>query len=157
MTQTNYTRALADIICDRMTEGESLRAICRDFGMPSEGAVRGWSVRDVDGFGERYRAARLLLMEYWADQIVDIADDADLDPRDRQIRTGVRQWLMSKLSPRRFGDKVQIGGDPENPLRLTHQQVSLADLTDSQINALDRFSQAMIEENGNSGVPENRR
>jgi hypothetical protein len=114
-------------------------------------------VRDVDGFGERYRAARLLLMEYWADQIVDIADDADLDPRDRQIRTGVRQWLMSKLSPRRFGDKVQIGGDPENPLRLMHQQVSLADLTDSQINALDRFSQAMIEENGNSGVPENRR
>ena len=55
-------------------------------------------MRDVDGFGERYRAARLLLMDYWADQIVDIADDGDLDPRDRQIRTGVRQWIMSKVS-----------------------------------------------------------
>src|SRR3977135_2681108 len=121
MTQTNYTRALADIICDRMTEGESLRAICRDFGMPSEGAVRGWSVRDVDGFGERYRAARLLLMECWADQSVDIAADADRARRDRQIRTEVRQWLMSKLSPRRFGAKGQIGGGLENPRRPTPQ------------------------------------
>ena len=64
-----------------MAEGESLRAICRDVDTPSEGAVRGWAVRDVDGFGDRYRAARLLLMDYWADQIVDIADDGDLDPR----------------------------------------------------------------------------
>jgi hypothetical protein len=30
MTQTNYTREVADIICDRMSNGESLRAICRD-------------------------------------------------------------------------------------------------------------------------------
>src|SRR5258708_21805330 len=132
MTQTNYTRALADIICDRMIEGESLRAICRDFGMPSEGAVRGWSVRDVDGFGERYRAARLLLMEYWADQIVDIADDADLDPRDRQIRTGVRQWLMSKLS-RGYGERLVHSGDPESPVRVVHQHLLLADLTREQL------------------------
>ena len=88
MTQTNYTRDLADTICIRMTEGESLRAICRDVGMPSEGAVRGWTVRDIEGFGERYRAARLLLMDYWADQIVDIADDGALDPRaSAELRT----------------------------------------------------------------------
>src|SRR3981189_1173214 len=157
MTQTNYTDQIADTICPTMSEGESLRASCRDPGMPSEGTVRGWAVRDVEGFAERYRAARQMLLEFWSDEIVAIADDGELDPRDRQIRTGVRQWLMSKLAPRRFGDKGQIGGDPENPLRLMHQQVSFADLTDSQINALDRFSQAMIEENGNSRVPENRR
>jgi hypothetical protein len=58
MTQTNYTQEIADTICSRMSEGESLRAICRDVGMPSEGAVRGWAVRNVDGFGDRYRAAR---------------------------------------------------------------------------------------------------
>ena len=39
MTQTNYTREIADAICSRMSEGESLRAICRDPGMPSEGTV----------------------------------------------------------------------------------------------------------------------
>jgi len=66
MTQTNYTREIADTICSRMSESESLRAICRDPGMPSEGTVRGWAVRDVDGFDQRYRAARQMLLEFWA-------------------------------------------------------------------------------------------
>ena len=81
MTRTKYTREIANSICTRMSEGESLRAICRDPGMPSEGAVRGWAVRDVDAFAERYRMARLLLMDFWADEIVDIAYDGELDPR----------------------------------------------------------------------------
>jgi hypothetical protein len=144
MTLTNYTREISDTICARMSEGKSLRAISQDPGMPSEGTVRGWAVRDVDGFGERYRAARQMLMEYWADQIVDIADDGELDPRDRQIRTAVRQWLMSKLAPRRCGDKVQIGGDPENPLQVMHHQVSLSELTDAQLDALDKFTQSLL-------------
>ncbi len=112
--------------------------------MPSEGAVRGWAVRDVDDFGNRYRAARQLLLEYWADQILDIADDEESDPRSRQIRTGVRQWLMSKLAPRRYGDKVQIGGDPDSPLQVMHRQVSLSELTDAQLNALETFTTSLL-------------
>jgi hypothetical protein len=107
--------------------------------MPSEDAVRGWAVRDVDGFGDRYRAARLLLMDYWADQIIDIADDGELDPRDRQIRTGVRQWIMSKVS-RGYGERLVHSGDPESPVRIVHQQLSLADLNGEQLEALDRFT-----------------
>jgi hypothetical protein len=144
MTLTNYTREIAETICTRMSEGESLRSICRDPVMPSEGTVRGWAVRDVDGFGDRYRSARQMLLEYWADQIVDIADDGELDPRDRQIRTAVRQWLMSKLAPRRYGDKVQIGGDPESPLQIMHRQVSLSELTDAQLDTLDKFTQSLL-------------
>ena len=144
MTLTNYTREISDTICARMSEGKSVRAICRDPGMPSEGTVRGWAVRDVDGFGDRYRAARQMLLEYWADQIVDIADDGELDPRDRQIRTGVRQWLMSKLAPRRYGDKVQIGGDPESPLQIMHREVSLSDLSEAQLDALQHFTHSLL-------------
>ena len=144
MTLTNYSREIADTICTRMSEGKSVRAICRDPGMPSEGTVRGWAVRDVDGFGDRYRAARQMLLEYWADQIVDIADDEESDPRSRQIRTGVRQWLMSKLAPRRYGEKVQIGGDPESPLQVMHRQVSLSELTDAQLDTLGRFTTSLL-------------
>ena len=128
-----------------MTEGESLRAICRDVGMPSEGAVRGWAVRDVDGFGDRYRTARLLLMDYWADQIVDIADDGELDPRDRQIRTGVRQWIMSKVS-RSYGERLVHSGDPAAPLRIVHQQLALTDLNEQQLEALDRFGALIVDQ-----------
>jgi len=147
MTQTNYTRDIADTICARMSEGHSLRAICRDTGIPSEGTVRGWAVRDVDGFGDRYRAARLLLMDYWCDQIVDIADDGELDPRDRQIRTGVRQWIMSKVCPRRYGERLLHAGDPENPVRVVHQQV-FTELTNEQLLALERLAKVTLDAQG---------
>jgi hypothetical protein len=127
-----------------MSEGESLRAICLYRGMPSEGTARGWAVRDVDGFGERYRAARQMLLEYWSDEIVSISDDEESDPRSRQIRTGVRQWLMSKLAPRRYGDKVQIAGDPESPLQVMHSQVSLSELTDAQLEAPQNFTNSLL-------------
>ena len=139
MTLSNYTREIADTICTRMSEGESLRAICRDHGMPSEGTVRGWAVRNHDSFGERYAAARLLLMDYWADQIVDIADDGELDPRDRQIRAGVRQWIMSKVAPRRYGERLLHAGDPDSPIQHFHKQVNLAELSPDALDALEHF------------------
>src|SRR5690242_9787357 len=145
MTTTNYTRELADTICSRMTEGESLRSICRTPGFPSEGTVRGWAVRDHDGFGERYRAARSLLVEFWADQILDIADEPVLDPRDRQIRVHTRQWLMSKLSPRRWGNKLELSGDPEHPIQVLHRQIDLKELSNEALDALIVFCDRVIE------------
>ena len=101
MTQTNYTSEIADTICSRMSEGESLRAICRDPGMPSEGTVRGWAVRDVEGFAERYRAARQMLLEYWSDEIVAIADDAELEALERRGRPLVGKTLLAVAIGRR--------------------------------------------------------
>jgi len=27
-----------------------------------------------------------------------------------------RKWLLSKLAPKKWGDKLELSGDPENPL-----------------------------------------
>ena len=145
MTHTIYTRDPADTICRRMSEGESVRSICRDSGMPSEGAVRAWAREDRDGFAARYRHARDLLLEYWSDQIVDLADQGDLDPRDRQVRIDVRKWLMSKLAPKRYGDRLLHAGDPENPMRVLHEQVSLDALSPEQVDALEQFTKSILE------------
>jgi hypothetical protein len=84
-------------------------------------------------------------MDFWADQIVDIADDGDLDPRDRQIRTSVRQWIMSKVS-RCYGERLVHSGDPDSPVRIVHQQLSLADLNGEQLEALDRFTALIVDQ-----------
>ena len=129
MPDNLYTPALADTICRRISEGESLRAICRDPEIPSEGTVRGWAREDREGFGLRYRLARELQLDHWADLIIDIADEENRDPRDRQIRIETRKWIMSKLAPRRYGDRLLLAGEPENPIRVLHEQVSLDRLT----------------------------
>jgi hypothetical protein len=67
MSESLYTPELAETICRRIAEGESLRAICRDPGMPTEGAVRAWA-RSNQGFGVQYRTARELQLDYWAEK-----------------------------------------------------------------------------------------
>ncbi len=145
MSDCLYTPALAETICKRIAEGESLRAICRDSGMPTEGAVRAWARDNRDGFGARYRLARELQFEFWADQIVEIADASEADPRDRQVRIDTRKWLLSKLAARRYGDRLLVAGEAENPIRVLHEQVSLDRLTSDQLASMEIFATAMLQ------------
>ena len=152
MTDCYYTRELADEICRRISEGESLRAICRDPGFPSEGSVRAWSRVDRDGFAVRFRIARDLQLEAWSDLIVDLADRQDLDPRDRAIRIDTRKWLMSKLAPKRYGERLLHASDPENPIQVLHQQISLDGLMPEQLQALEHFVNAALANSGKAGL-----
>ena len=145
MPDNLYTPALADTICRRISEGESLRAICRDVGMPSEGTVSGWAREDREGFGSRYRLDRELQLDHWADVIIDIADEGDRDPRDRQVRIEARKWIMSKLAPRRYEDRLLVAGEAEIPIRVLHEQVSLDRLSFEQLDALENLAKAMVQ------------
>ena len=148
MPETLYTPVLAETICTRIAEGESLRAICRGAGMPTEGAVRTWARDNRDGFGARYLLARELQLDHWADLIIDIADEPDRDPRDRQVRIDTRKWIMSKLAPRRYGDRLLLAGEAENPIRVLYEQVSLDNLSPGQLDALEAFALAMQQKQG---------
>jgi hypothetical protein len=99
---------------------------------------------DRDGFAARYQMARALQVESWSDQIIEIANREDLDPQDKRLRCDNLKWLMSKLLPKRYGDRLLVAGDAENALQVLHQQVSLAELTNDQLDALDRFTQSLI-------------
>ena len=107
-----YSRELAEEICRRIAAGETLTEICIDPAIPvSAGAVRQWDLDDRDGwFSETYARARRQQIEAWSDQLVAIADDSRLEPNDRRVRLDTRKWLMSKLHPQRYGDKVQVAG-----------------------------------------------
>ena len=34
-----------------------------------------------------------------------------------RLRVDARKWVAAKLKPRTYGDKLELSGDPENPLR----------------------------------------
>lgn len=117
-----FSQDIADQICERLAGGESLRAICRDEGMPSEMSVRRWARDDVHGFASQYATARDLGAECLADEILEIADDASSDftagengpavdhehiARSR-LRVDTRKWLLSKVLPKRYGDRLDV-------------------------------------------------
>ena len=135
-----YSRALTDEICWRLASGQSLRQICKEAHMPSETAVRFWAIEDRDGFASRYTQAREALMDRWADDLIEIADDVTLEPNDRRVRTDNRRWLMSKLAYRKYGDKLVHSGDPENPVLLLHKKAEVAVLDPEQLALIERWT-----------------
>jgi hypothetical protein len=139
-----YTRELSDEICWRLASGESLKQICKDPLMPGETTVRFWAIEDRDGFAARYAQARESLMDRWSEEIIEIADDATLEPNDRRVRTENRRWLMSKLAYRRYGDKLIHSGDPENPIAVMHRAARIGDLSPVELEALDLFTRARL-------------
>ncbi len=99
MTST-YTPTLAAEILRRISEGEPLRQVCRDAGMPPESSVREWARDDRDGFAARYQQARMMQVECWSDEIVVIANRDDLDAQDKRVRIDTLKWLLSKIAPK---------------------------------------------------------
>lgn len=110
-----YTREIADEICRRLAEGETLRAICRDMGL-SIGTVLGWVDDNRDGFAERYARARARGLEVLADELIEIADSGSDDPQRDRLRVDTRKWLLSRLRPDRYGDRVTLAGDDDAPI-----------------------------------------
>jgi hypothetical protein len=35
---------------------------------------------------------------------------------DKKVQIDTRKWLLSKLAPKKYGDKIEVSGDPSNPL-----------------------------------------
>lgn len=112
---TTYTQEIADEICRRLAEGETLRAICRDMGL-AIGTVLGWVRDDRDGFAERYARARDIGYEVMADELIDIADGGSDDWQRDRLRVDARKWLLAKALPKRYGDRVTLAGDETAPL-----------------------------------------
>lgn len=131
---SDYTEELADKICERLVEGQSLRAICADETMPGVSTVCRWLGKHTE-FREQYARAREAQADTLADEILDIADDAVNDWMERRrqdgsvdevvnaehiqrsrLRVDSRKWLAAKLQPKKYGDKSLIGSDPDNPL-----------------------------------------
>ncbi len=100
-------------ILERIASGESLRAICRDEGMPDRVTFWRWLDQDPE-LRNRYARAREESADHYADEIVSIADDGNLDPHSRRVMIDARKWVASKLKPKSYGDKIELGGTLEH-------------------------------------------
>ena len=73
-----YSDKIADAICDRLVDRESLRAICADPGMPAKATVFRWLASNKE-FRQSYAFARACQAEDLAFEILEIADDSSRD------------------------------------------------------------------------------
>lgn len=126
---SDYSDDIAREICSRLSEGRSLREICRAEDMPHESTVRKWAMEDRGGFYTHYARAREIGYHSMADEVLEIADDGSNDWMLRKgegeetaytlngehvqrsrLRVDTRKWMLAKALPKIYGDKIELGG-----------------------------------------------
>lgn len=139
-----YSQEVADAICDAIADGKSLREICEQDGFPSKTTVMRW-LGDPEraDFRDQYARAREAQADKLADEILAIADDGlndtyvdengnkrtDVDVIARsRLRVDARKWLASKMAPKKYGDKMAIGGaDDLGPVQTVTKEMTDAE------------------------------
>lgn len=130
--EPTYGADVLEVVLARLRQGETLRAICRDEGMPDHSTVLEWVRDDRDDFANRYARAREAGAYAMADELLEISDDGSNDWMERQRRDGTketvldhehvqrsrlradtRKWLLSKILPKVFGDKLDVTSQGE--------------------------------------------
>ena len=135
MGVTVYTPEIAERIVTGISEGQTLRQLCRDIGI-GKSTWYAWCAEHPElstpEFAGRIAHARVLGFDEIAEECIDIADDSSHDyakdengvrifnsdhVQRNKLRIDTRLKLLAKWDPKRYGDKLQQ--DIDATLRIT--------------------------------------
>ncbi len=123
-----WSQKLADRVCEKIAQGYSMRTVCAPEDMPSISTLFKW-LREKPEFSQQYARATEERTEAMAEDILDIADDGSNDLMTIQkgdmtyeienkevtnrsrLRVDTRKWLMAKMKPKKYGDKLDLTTD----------------------------------------------
>ena len=128
---SDYDPEIASEVCLRISiDSLGLRAVCdSDERFPDPATFYRWMLSRAE-LREIYTRAKDDQLQVLADEIQQIADEPQPgeivtlkgDEREvkiadmlehRKLRIESRKWLLAKLAPKKYGEKLAIGGDPD--------------------------------------------
>lgn len=113
-----WTDELESAILSDVEAGLSLRATAEKHGISKALILK--KARDVEFFRDHYARAKEIQLDHMAEEIISIADSADKeDHQVARLRVDTRKWLLSKLVPKKYGDRVEqfISGPDGAPIQ----------------------------------------
>lgn len=144
-----------DLVLENMRNGLSLRKASLASGTTAQAFLR-WCEEDAE-LAEQYARARDAMLDKWADETLEIADQAfveieeqttdtegkpvivkkkvPMDVNRAKLMVETRKWHLSKLAPRKYGDKLELTGDPDRPVAI--QKIERVVVTGGKANAED--------------------
>jgi hypothetical protein len=135
---TKFTPDKAKEIFDRIADGEAARAVAGSVGLTNS-AFWVWIDSKPD-YQEQYAISKQRAMEKMADEILSISDDSTGDEKfitdsngkvipvcntefvqRSKLRVDTRKWLMSKLAPKKYGERstTELVGKDGKDLPIT--------------------------------------
>ena len=115
---------ISALVLEGMRSGLSAFKACQAAGVPQSTFNR-WVDADAK-LAEDYAHAREDLIERMASEVMELADSEVPETEDgkkdwqaiqkHKLQVDTRKWLLSKLAPKKYGDKLEVSGDAANPL-----------------------------------------
>ncbi len=114
------------LVLSGMRGGLSAFKACEAAGVPHSTFLL-WMKDDAE-LADSYARAREDLIERIANEVIELSDaDVGLQPdgkkdwaavQKHKLQVDTRKWLLSKLAPKKYGDKLELTGDPDRPLAI---------------------------------------
>jgi hypothetical protein len=109
----------------RMEGGQTAFKACEAEGVPY--VTFNWWCGEQPALAEAYARAREGLIARMAQELADIADepviltpDGKLDSaavQKQRLQIDTRKWLLSKLAPKKYGERLELAGDADSPIK----------------------------------------
>ncbi len=117
---------IAEKVIVGMHDGMSCYKSCKAAGIPHSTFLT-W-MNDDKELADKYARAREDLIERMASDLIELSDvDVGMQPDGRRdwsavqkhkLQVDTRKWLLSKLAPKRYGERVALAADEESPLQV---------------------------------------
>lgn len=117
-----FAKDWQDRLIREVSEGKSLREVCRAEDMPSRPFVYE-QLEEQKDFANRYARATEDRADKIFEEILDIADNAEGDIAELEdgreivnheniqrskLRVDARKWMLGKMQPTKYGDRMQV-------------------------------------------------
>lgn len=128
-------------VCELLKEGNSLNTAVKLSGLDVRpNAILDWA-QAYPALGEQYASARTKGYAALADEIMEISDETSVAARYNEdevtlvldatavarnrLRVDTRKWLLSKMLPKQFGDKVTqaLTGPDGGPIQAVNMEL----------------------------------
>ena len=126
MGKSSYTEEKANAILSDVSNGIPLAQVVKKVGIGLT-TWYDWTYADKE-LAERFARAREAGHDMIATDALAIADEAPPVTQNGGTDSGYVAWqknriwtrlqLLSKWDPKRYGDKVTVGGDANNPIKI---------------------------------------
>lgn len=125
-TKTQKSEQIAAVLHNMREISNSARSAAKLAGVPISTFCE-WVDSDPS-LAEQYARARADMIDRIAEDILIIADEpvggGDNGMTDggavqkQRLQVDARKWLLSKLAPKKYGERLALAGDDESPIKL---------------------------------------
>ena len=118
-----YSTQVCEKICSLIAvSNKGLHTIInKNKDLPSYSTIMSWLSDDTKKeFLDMYTRARGDQADLLADEMLEIADYNGKDNANKinrhKLMIDTRKFIAAKLKPRKYGDKIELSGDADNPI-----------------------------------------